>query len=86
MTRTVVDVNAIYEDATTCVCGALVEEIDSGNGHRYWLHVKRMRIEYDHAAVPVPKGIEAPRPGFDEAAYWTEDADGDPGGPFRERS
>lgn len=55
MTRTIVDVNAIYEDATTCVCGALVEELDSGNGHLHWSHVKRMRIEYDHAAVPVSR-------------------------------
>lgn len=36
--------------------------------------------------VGPPEGIEALRPAFpEEAAYWTDDADGDPGGPFRSR-
>lgn len=49
--RTAVDVSTRYADATTCECGALIEEIDQG-GDTYWAHVKRMRIHYDHAAVP----------------------------------
>lgn len=50
---TAVAMNARYADAKTCECGALIEDIDSGDGYRYWVHVKRMRIAYDHAAVPV---------------------------------
>lgn len=46
------DVAARYVDAGTCECGGLIEEIDLGNGVTYWAHVKRMRIEYDHSAVP----------------------------------
>jgi hypothetical protein len=42
----------IFADARTCVCGALAEQVDSGEGPAYWAHVKRMRIAYDHAAVP----------------------------------
>ena len=34
----------------------------------------------------VDEQVEALRPTFpEEAAYWTDDADGDPGGPFRSR-
>ncbi len=51
MTIAPTDVNARYADAKTCECGALVECLDGG-GYSYWVHVKRMRIEYDHAAVP----------------------------------
>lgn len=40
-----------YADAKTCECGALIECLDGG-GYTYWVHVKRMRVEYDHAAVP----------------------------------
>jgi hypothetical protein len=47
------NVNDLYADAKTCECAALIEEIDSGDGYTYWAHVKRMRIRYDHAAVPV---------------------------------
>jgi hypothetical protein len=41
-----------YSDAKTCECGALIECLDGGNGYYYWVHVKQMRIAYDHAAVP----------------------------------
>jgi hypothetical protein len=44
-----------YRDAKTCECGALIEEIDGGNSYTYWAHVKAGRIQYDHAAVPVPR-------------------------------
>jgi hypothetical protein len=50
---TSIDMNARYAEAKVCECRALIEEIDSGDGYRYWAHVKRMRIAYDHAAVPV---------------------------------
>jgi hypothetical protein len=49
------DLNERYAGAETCECGALIEEIDSGNGFTYWAHVKRMRLPYDHAAVPATK-------------------------------
>lgn len=44
-----------YTGARTCECGALIEEIDGGNSYTYWAHVKSGRIQYDHAAVPVPR-------------------------------
>lgn len=40
------------EDRGICRCGALIEELDDGNGFTYWAHVKRMRMEFDHAAIP----------------------------------
>lgn len=51
MTEHDVDMNARYGAAKVCECGALVECLD-GAGYSYWLHVKRTRIDYDHAAVP----------------------------------
>lgn len=44
-----------YAGARVCECGALIEEIDGGNSYTYWTHVKAGHIEYDHAAVPVPR-------------------------------
>lgn len=45
---------ALYANATRCVCGALIEEIVTVDAHNfsYWAHVKRRRIDFDHAAVP----------------------------------
>lgn len=40
-----------YADADTCECGAAIECLDGG-GYSYWVHVKRMTVDYDHAAVP----------------------------------
>ena len=51
MKQRMADMATRYADAEQCECGALIEEIDLG-GATYWAHVKRMRIEYDHAAVP----------------------------------
>ncbi len=43
-----------YDGARTCECGALIELVRFGpQPWMYWGHVKRMRIDYDHAAVPV---------------------------------
>lgn len=55
--RTVSEMAARYVDAEQCECGALIEEIDNGDGFSYWAHVKRMRIAYDHAAVPCRVGV-----------------------------
>lgn len=55
---TSIDMNARYAEAKVCECRALIEEIDSGDGYRYWAHVKRMRIAYDHAAVPQRPGAD----------------------------
>ena len=52
MVAAVSDTAARHADARTCECGALIEEIDLGNSVTYWAHVKRMRMEYDHSAVP----------------------------------
>lgn len=49
-----------HDEARNCQCGALIEEVDSGNGFTYWAHVKRMRIEFDHAAVPQPTALSMP--------------------------
>lgn len=35
-----------------CLCGAPVEEVDSGNGYTYWAHVQRLTRNYRHAAIP----------------------------------
>jgi hypothetical protein len=40
-----------YAGTRTCECGALIECLDGG-GYTYWVHVKRSRIYWLHAAVP----------------------------------
>jgi hypothetical protein len=50
-----------YAYARTCVCGGLIEEIQEvdspvgGPRYTFWAHVKRMRIDFDHSAVPDPE-------------------------------
>ena len=39
-----------------CECGDPIETLDSGNGHRYWAHLRLGRVEYDHPAVPARPG------------------------------
>lgn len=51
-TRTAATIDPRFTDARVCHCNALIEEINSGDGYTYWAHVKRIRIHYDHAAVP----------------------------------
>jgi hypothetical protein len=50
------NIDALYAGAKRCQCGALIEEIAVAE-YRFWAHVKRRRIDFDHAAVPqLPNG------------------------------